>query len=180
MGAKRVIGLDVEDYRRQTAERTAKSETINAKDDDCIEQIRAMTEGRGADVVIDAVGMEARGNIIDKVNSVLHAETGNINCLKQCFSAVRRAGVVSVLGVYATPYHNFPLGQIFDKGIQLKGGQAPAHKYVDRLLEWVLSGKITPNDIISHRLPLSEAAHAYQIFNDKKDDCVKVVLTPGS
>jgi len=93
-------------------------------------------------------------------------------------SAVRRGGVVSVVGVYGMPYDKFPLGQIFDKGISLRFGQAPVQKYIDELLDWVAGRKIKLNDIITHRLPIEEAPHAYDIFKNKKDDCVKVVLKP--
>jgi threonine dehydrogenase-like Zn-dependent dehydrogenase len=93
-------------------------------------------------------------------------------------SAVRRNGTVSVLGVYVGTYDNFPIGQFFDKGIILKGGQAPAHKYIDQLMKYVSEGKVKLDDIITHRLPLSEVEHAYHIFRNKEEDCVKVVLKP--
>ncbi len=83
-----------------------------------------------------------------------------------------------MLGVYGVPYDNFPLGQIFDKGIHMSFGQAPAQKYIDTLIGHLERREIKLDDIISHRLPLSEGAHAYEIFNEKKDNCVKVVLTP--
>jgi S-(hydroxymethyl)glutathione dehydrogenase/alcohol dehydrogenase len=177
-GAKRVIGVDIQDYRLETARRAAQSETINAKNDDPIEAIRSMTEGRGADVCIDAVGMEADRSLSDKLLNVWHAEVGSIKALKTAISAVRRGGQVSVLGVYGVPYDNFPLGQIFDKGIKMAFGQAPVQKYIDELIALLEAGKIKLNDIISHRLPLKDAPHAYEIFSEKKDNCVKVVLTP--
>src|SRR6478609_1657653 len=93
-------------------------------------------------------------------------------------SAVRRVGVVSVLGVYPATYDNFPVGQFFDKGLTLKGGQAPAHKYIDILLNYVKEGKVTLDDIITHRLPLSKIADGYSMFKKKEDNCVKVVLDP--
>jgi len=93
-------------------------------------------------------------------------------------SAVRRGGIVSVLGVYPALYDNFPVGQFFDKGIIMKGGQAPAHKHIDKLLEYVVEGRVKLDDIITHRLPLSEISHAYDIFDKKEDGCVKVVLDP--
>ena len=95
-------------------------------------------------------------------------------------SAVRRGGIVSVLGVYPYNYDNFPIGQFFDKGLILKGGQAPAHKHIDKLLNYVVEGKVKLNDIITHRLPLTEVSHAYDIFKKKEDNCVKVVLDPWS
>jgi S-(hydroxymethyl)glutathione dehydrogenase / alcohol dehydrogenase len=98
--------------------------------------------------------------------------------LKLAISAVRRGGIVSVVGVYGMPYDKFPVGQIFDKGITLRFGQAPVHKYIDELIELVANGKIKLNDIITHRLPIDEATHGYDIFKNKKEDCVKVVLHP--
>jgi S-(hydroxymethyl)glutathione dehydrogenase/alcohol dehydrogenase len=178
-GAKRVIGLDVENYRLQMAKQVCKSEVINAHHDkDAIEKIREMTGGRGADVCIDAVGMEAERSVVDRVASVIHFEKGTINAMKMCFDAVRRGGTVSVVGVYGMPYDNFPISQMFDKGIIFRSGQAPVHNYIDELIQWVTSGKIILNDIITHRLPLSEAEHGYKIFNEKRDNCVKVIMQP--
>ena len=105
-------------------------------------------------------------------------EKGTINALRMCLSAVRRGGTVSVVGVYGYPYDNFPWHQIFDKGLTIRAGQAPAHTYIDELSRWVEDGKIKLDDIITHRLPLSQAAHAYDIFNKKQDNCVKVILKP--
>jgi S-(hydroxymethyl)glutathione dehydrogenase / alcohol dehydrogenase len=177
-GAKRVIGIDLEDYRLEMAQKSAKSETLNLKKVDVIEAIRDMTEGRGADVCIDAVGMEADKSLLDRAASVIHMEKGTINALKMCLSAVRRGGIVSVVGVYGSPYDNFPWYQIFDKGLTLKTGQAPVHKFIDELYDWVQQGKIRLDDIITHTLPLNQASHAYDIFNKKQDNCVKVVLKP--
>ncbi len=178
-GAQRVIALDVEDYRLENSKRLCNTETINAKNkEEAIEKIRELTNGRGADVCIDAVGMEADRSLLDRVASVIHLEKGTINALKMCLSSVRRGGTVSILGVYGNPYDNFPISQIFDKGITIKCGQAPVHKYIDMLMKLVTEGKIVLNDIITHRLPLDQAAHAYDIFNKKEDGCVKVVLHP--
>lgn len=177
-GAGRVIGIDILDYRLEIARRTAKSETINLKEENAIEAIREMTSGRGADVCVDAVGMETDRNVLEKFSNLAHLQAGGINTIDNCISAVRRGGVVSILGVYATSYANFPMGQIFDKGISLRTGQAPVQRYIDELLSLVKDGKVILDDIITHVLPLEEAAHAYNIFCDKKDDCLKVVLKP--
>lgn len=179
-GAGRVIIVDVLDYRLEMAKKAANVETINADKVDVVEVIRSMTNGYGADVCIDAVGMEPERNIIDRVASVVHMEKGSIKVLKNCFSAVRRAGTVTVVGVYGTTYDNFPWSQFFDKGLTLRAGQAPVHKYIDELLMLVRSGKVVLNDIITHRLPLDKAADAYDIFRNKEDNCVKVVLKPGA
>ncbi len=175
-GAKRVIGVDILDYRLSAAQRTANSETVNAEKDDPVQAIRDMTDGRGADVCVDAVGMEAERKLKDKLANIWHVEVGSIKALRAAISAVRRGGWISVLGVYGVPYDKFPLGQIFDKGIHLSFGQAPVQKYIDDLIRYLEEKKIKLDDVISHRLPLAEAPRGYEIFNEKKEDCVKVVL----
>ncbi len=179
-GAARVIIVDTVQYRLDKAKATANCETILWEDGakDVIEQIREMTQGRGSDVVVDAVGFEPDRSLLDRAKAVVNFEKGSVKVLEACMSAVRRGGIVSVLGVYPTTYDNFPIGQFFDKGIIIKGGQAPAHKYIDKLLDYVKQGKVTLDDIITHRLPLTEISHAYDIFKKKEDGCVKVVLDP--
>lgn len=179
-GAARVVIVDTLQYRLDKAALSANCETILWKNsaDDVVQQIREMTEGRGADVCVEAVGFEPDRNIFDHVKSVVNFEKGSIKVLETCMSAVRRSGIVSVLGVYPTTYDNFPFGQFFDKGLTLRGGQAPAHKHIDLLLKYVVEGKVKLDDIITHRLPLSDIAHAYHIFKNKEENCVKVVLDP--
>ncbi len=180
-GASRVIGIDVQPYRLAAARRTAKSETLDAsemKESDIVQAIRDRTDGRGADICVDAVGMEADRSLIDKIKNVIHAEVGSIKVLRTAISAVRRGGWVTVTGVYGVQYDNFPLGQIFDKGIKMRFGQSTPQRDIDELLTWVEQGKIQLDDIITHRLPLTQAPHGYDIFNKREDDCVKVVLTP--
>jgi len=179
-GAGRVVIIDTLQYRLDKAAATANCETIlwNEGAKDVVEQVRAMTEGRGADLCVEAVGFEPDRNVVDRVKAVINLEKGSTKVLEACMSAVRRAGTVSVLGVYPTTYDNFPLGQFFDKGITLRGGQAPAHKHIDKLLSYVVEGKVQLDDIITHRLSLTEIEHAYSIFKKKEDGCVKVVLDP--
>lgn len=179
-GAGKVIVVDVLLYRLDKAQAAAGCETILWKDGakDVVEQIRAMTEGRGADVCVDAVGFEPGRSMLEKAKAVVNLEVGSTKVLEACMSAVRRGGIVSVLGVYPTYYDNFPVGQFFEKAIVLKGGQAPVHKYIDLLLQYIEQGKVKLDDIITHRLALSEAPYAYKIFQEKEEDCVKVVLKP--
>jgi S-(hydroxymethyl)glutathione dehydrogenase/alcohol dehydrogenase len=177
-GAGRVIGIDREEYRLARAREVAKSETINFEKSDPVEAIRSMTGGHGADVCVDAVGMEPHRGTLEKISNVLHAQAGSIDALKLALSAVRRGGVVSVVGVYGTAYDSFPFGQIFDKGLTVRTGQAPVHKYIDELLGLIAGGRLRTDDIITHRLPLSRAPHGYEIFSKRIEDCVKVVLTP--
>ncbi|WP_242926807.1 zinc-dependent alcohol dehydrogenase [Pontibacter vulgaris] len=177
-GAKRVIGVDIQPYRLEMARKSANAETINASEVDAVEVIRDMTGGYGADVCVDAVGMEADRTILEKAMNVVQMEKGSMKVLEKCFDSVRRAGTVTVVGVYGTPYNNFPLHQWFDKGIKLMGGQAWVQRYIDQLISLVQDGKVVLDDIITHNVPLSEAANMYDIFNKKQDNCVKVVLKP--
>ncbi len=177
-GAGRVIVLDREEYRLAKARAVANVEVVDITRGDPIEALRSMTEGRGPDACIDAVGMEAHHNVLEKLSNVFHAQLGSINAFRDCVNSVRRGGTVSVVGVYGTPFDNFPIGQIFDKGLRLAFGQAPVHKYIDELLAAVSEGRVKLDDVISHRLPLTKAGEAYETFNEKKDNCVKVVLKP--
>lgn len=141
-GAKRVIGVDLQPYRLEAARCTANSETINAAETDPVQAIRDLTDGRGADVCVDAVGLEANRTFVDKLSNLIHAQAGSIKALTTAISAVRRGGTVSVVGVYGMSYDNFPLGQIFDKGISIRFGQAPVQTYIDELIGWVAERKI--------------------------------------
>lgn len=179
-GAARVLIIDTQQYRLDKAKLTTGAETLlweNQKD--VVEYIRSISQNRGADVCVDAVGFEPDRDLLDRAKAVINFEKGSAKVLETCFSAVRRGGVVSVVGVYGAYFDNFPVGQWFDKGFTIKGGQAPAHKHLDKLLGYVAEGKVRLDDIITHRLPLSEAPHGYDIFRHKKDNCVKVVLKPG-
>lgn len=177
-GAGRVIGIDTRQYRLDMAGRAAGAETINAKEVDAVEMIRDMTGGYGADVCVDAVGMEADHGFLSKAKNLIQGEVGTMKVLGYCLDAVRRGGTVTVVGVYGSPYDNFPLHQWFDKGIKLRGGQAPVHNYIDHLIDLVAGGKVVLEDIITHNVPLSEASKMYDIFNKREDNCVKVVLKP--
>ncbi|WP_028788994.1 zinc-dependent alcohol dehydrogenase [Terrimonas ferruginea] len=180
-GAGRVIIVDTQQYRLDMAAKAANAETLlweGSSPKDVIEQIRAVTEGRGADVCVEAVGFEPDRSFLDRAKAVINLEKGSPKVIEACMSAVRRGGIVSVLGVYPTTYDNFPLGQFFDKGIIMRGGQAPAHKHIDKLLGYVQEGKVRLDDIITHRLPLSKIADGYSMFKNKEDNCVKVVLDP--
>jgi len=178
--AGKVIIVDTLPYRLDKAKEIADCHTVLWEDDskDVVKQIRDLTEGRGADVCVDAVGFEPDRSLLDRAKAVINLEKGSVKVLEACMSAVRRGGFVSVLGVYPVSYDNFPVGQFFDKGITLKGGQAPAQKYIDTLLQYVVADKVRLDDIITHRLPLSEVAHGYDIFRNKEEDCVKVILDP--
>ena len=178
-GAGRVIGLDVEQYRLDMARETAGPETILVGNhDEPIEHLREMTEGRGPDVCVDAVGMEAHISTLRKAVAAAHMEAGTIDALKMATTAVRRGGTVTIVGVYGTDYDNFPWGQIFDKGLMLRTGQVPVHHYIDHLMNLVRDKKVKLYDVITHIGPIDDAPVYYKVFNDKLFECEKVVLRP--
>lgn len=177
-GAGRVIAIDPLNYRLNKARAVNNVETLNPHEVNVVEAIREMTGGRGADVCVDAVGTEAERSFFDKVKAVVNFEKGTMKVLEQCFEAVRRGGTVTVVGVYGSPYDNFPVHRIFDKGIKMQFGQAPVTNYIDHLLQLIEQGKVILHDIVSHQLPLAQVSHGYDIFKHKEDDCVKVILKP--
>lgn len=177
-GASRVIAIDPLDYRLEKARMVNKVEILNPHKVDVVAAIRDMTGGRGADVCVDAVGFEPERTFMDKVKATINFEKGSIKVLDLCFQAVRRSGTVSIVGVYGSPYDNFPLHRIFDKGLTIKQGQAPVLNYIDHLIDLVKEEKVILDDIITHSLPLSEVAQGYKLFDEKEDDCIKVVLKP--
>jgi len=178
MGAATVIGVDILEYRLRRAREAAGSTVINAADTDPVLAVRELTGGRGADVCIEAIGMEADRSAFEKVSNVLRGQAGTTSTFDKVLSAVRRGGRVSVLGVFGTKYDNVPLGQMLDKGVRIQFGQAPVHNFIDELLDLIVKKEVRADDIISHRLPLDDAPRAYKIFNAKEDECVKVVMNP--
>ncbi|WP_339926314.1 alcohol dehydrogenase catalytic domain-containing protein [uncultured Cyclobacterium sp.] len=177
-GAGRVIAIDPLEYRLKKASDVNHVTTLNPHDVEVVEAIRGMTEGRGADVCVDAVGFEPERTMMDKFKATINFEKGSMKVLDMAFRAVRRGGTVSIVGVYGSTYDNYPLHRVFDKAITIKQGQAPVLNYIDKLITLVEENKVVLDDIISHTLPLSEASKGYEIFDKKEDDCVKVVLKP--
>lgn len=177
-GAKRVIAVDNVGYRLNHAKSYKGVETINFEDhDNTGKYIKEITSG-GADVVLDCVGMESKMNPIEKVETVLKIQGGSKSALEIAAQAVRKCGTVALVGVYGGRYNMFPLGEFFTRNITLKMGQCPAHKYVDPILKLIKEGKFDATDIITHKLKLDEGKHAYEIFDNKLEDCIKVILKP--
>ncbi|HEY8942399.1 MAG TPA: glutathione-dependent formaldehyde dehydrogenase, partial [Cellvibrio sp.] len=133
---------------------------------------------RGVDAAIDAVGFEAKGSTVETVLTNLKVEGSSGAALRQCIAAVRRGGVISVPGVYAGFIHGFLFGDIFEKGLAIRGGQTHVQAHLPTLIEHILRGELNPDIIISHRLRLEEAAEGYRIFNKKEEECRKVILRP--
>jgi S-(hydroxymethyl)glutathione dehydrogenase / alcohol dehydrogenase len=178
-GDVRVIAVDRVPERLEMArDKAGVDEIVDIRGEDPVARIRTLTDGRGADVCIDAVGMEAHQAPLGRVANMLHGQAGTLSALESALRAVRRGGTLSVVGVYGSDYDNFPLGRLFDKGVRLVSGQAPAQVCVDFLLELVADKRVRADDIVTHVLPLSDAPRAYRMFNQKSEGCVKVVLKP--
>lgn len=182
LGAERVIAIDRVPERLQMAGERCKAETINYEHVDVLERLREMTGGQGPDACIDAVGMEAHGTspdaLYDSAKQSLHLTMDRLHALRQAIQACRKGGTVSIAGVYAGFVDKFPLGAAFGKGLALRMGQTHVPAYHGRLLELIQAGRVDPSFLITHRLPLDDAPHAYEIFKRKQDHCVKVVLRP--
>jgi threonine dehydrogenase-like Zn-dependent dehydrogenase len=181
LGAERVIAIDRFPDRLQMAA-DAGAEIINYEEIDSGEALKEMTGGRGPDACIDAVGMEAHGTdalaMFDQIKQVFRVETDRPMVLRQAIVACRKGGTVSVPGVYGGFIDKVPMGAIVNKALTLKSGQTHVHRYLKPLLQRIQNGDIDPTFVITHRLPLSEAPNAYEIFKHKKENCIKVVLKP--
>ena len=181
MGAERVIGIDRFEYRLGMA-RDIGVETINYEQVEVgpLETLKAMTGGRGPDACIDAVGLEAHSPGLqyayDRTKQALKMESDRPIALRECIMAVRNGGIVSVIGAYGGMIDKFPIGVVMNRGLTIKSSQTPVHRYMRPLLELIEGGKIDPSFVITHRLPLADAAKGYDIFLNKEDNCEKVVL----
>lgn len=175
-----IFMVDHHNYRLRFATDTYGTIPINFDigDDDPAEIILEKTDRRGVDAAIDAVGFEAKGSATETLMATLKVEGSSGKALRQCIAAVRRGGVISVPGVYAGMIHGFLFGDIFEKGLTIKAGQTHVQRYLPELLHFIEDGVLNPDVVISHRMPLAEAAAAYHMFDQRHDACRKVVLTP--
>ena len=183
LGAERVIAIDRFPYRLRMARERSGAETINYEDvDDLLDTLKDMTGGRGPDACIDAVGMEGHAPGIegayDRVQQAMMLETDRPVALRQAIMACRSGGTVSVAGVYGGFINKFPMGAIVNRSLTIKSGQTHVHRYMRPLLDRIQNGEIDPSFVITHRMRLDEAPDGYDIFLNKEDDCVKVVLKP--
>ncbi|MGB7442477.1 MAG: zinc-dependent alcohol dehydrogenase [Coleofasciculaceae cyanobacterium] len=182
LGAERVIAIDRIPERLKMAKEQSKAEVLNYEEVDILEALDEMTNGRGPDRCIEAVGMEAHGTdamaLVDKAKQTLGVETGRPIALREAILACRKSGTVSIPGVYGGYVDHVPLGAIVNKALTLRSGQTHVQKYLQPLLERIQNGEIDPSYIITHRLNLEDAPKGYEIFKKKQDDCIKVVLQP--
>ncbi|CAM4236136.1 zinc-dependent alcohol dehydrogenase [Paenibacillus typhae] len=177
-GAARVIAVDHVQYRLNHAKLTNNVEIFNLEEVKDFEvHMKEITRG-GADVVIDCVGLDAKKTVVEKVETALMLQGGSLGAFRIASEVVRKFGTIQLVGVYGLNYNMFPLGHLFERNITLKMGQAPVIHYMPLLYQMIKDGKFDPTDIITHWLPISRAEHAYQVFGEKEEDCIKVILKP--
>ncbi|BCJ87254.1 zinc-dependent alcohol dehydrogenase [Effusibacillus dendaii] len=177
-GAKRVIAVDYVDYRLEHAKRTNKVETVNFEQEQNIgNHLKEITQG-GADVVIDAVGMDGKMTPMEFLATGLHLQGGALGALVIASQAVRKGGTIQITGVYGMRYNGFPLGDLFQRNINIRTGQAPVIHYMPYLYKLIAEGKVDSSDVFTHVLPLDQAKKGYEIFDTKTDGCIKVLLKP--
>ena len=177
LGAGRVIAVDQLDDRLEFARRWADVETVNFRDHgNVVRHLKKLTGMDGADVCIDAVGLEADGSALHAVTGGAMLQAGRPVALGWAIHATKKAGTVSVVGVYGPPWNLVPIGVAMNKGLTLRMAQTNVKRYMPHLLDHVRAGRIDAKGIISHRLPLSAVADGYEMFAKKKDGARKVVL----
>jgi threonine dehydrogenase-like Zn-dependent dehydrogenase len=181
--AGRVIAIDRVPERLAMAEKDGKAETINFDKDEVYDTLQEMTNGRGPDCCIDAVGCEAHASgsvdaVLDKVKTAVMLGTDRAHVLREAILCCRKAGTISVPGAYVGFPDKLPFGAFMNKGLTMKSGQTHMQRYMKPLLKKIEAGEIDPSFVITHRIRLADAPEAYKTFRDKKDGCIKVVLKP--
>jgi threonine dehydrogenase-like Zn-dependent dehydrogenase len=178
-GAGRVIGVDNVAERLSLASKWGVQTLDFSAVDNVRDVILDLTDGRGLDAAIDAVGMEASGSVVGSILQTTKIQLDRATALRECMSAIRRGGTLSISGVYAGPIQAFPLGDLFDMQIQVRMGQANVKRWVDELMP--LLGDDDPlgtEDLKTHELPLDDAPLGYEMFQKKQDGAIKCVLKP--
>jgi threonine dehydrogenase-like Zn-dependent dehydrogenase len=182
MGAGRVIVIDHLEYRLAKARTFAHAETYNLGEyNDIVVHLKKITDGLGADVVIDAVGAEADGNFLQHVSAAkLKLQGGSPIALNWAIDSVRKGGTVAVIGAYGPLFSAVKFGDAFNKGLTLRMNQAPVKRQWPRLLEHIQNGYLKPNDLVTHRIPLEHIAEGYHLFSSKLDGIIKPVIVPNA
>ncbi|MDQ2683959.1 MAG: glutathione-dependent formaldehyde dehydrogenase [Chloroflexota bacterium] len=182
LGAGRVIAIDRFPERLKMAA-DGKAETLNYEEVNIYDALQAMTDGRGPDRAIDAVGTEAHVSgikgLYDKIKQQTRLENDRPHVFREALKCVRKGGTFSVPGVYIGFDDKIPLGTMMNKAITIKTGQTHVPRYSEKLLQTIVDGKIDPSFVVTHVAPLEQGPELYKTFRDKQDGCIKVVLKPG-
>jgi threonine dehydrogenase-like Zn-dependent dehydrogenase len=178
-GAGRVIGVDTVPERLALASRYG-VETVDFSAVDSVKDlVLDLTDGRGMDSAVDAVGMEASGSALGSILQATKLQVDRATALRECIASIRRGGTLSISGVYAGPIPMFPLGDLFDMQIQVRMGQANVRRWVDDIMPLLDDGDpLGTQDLKTHELQLEDAPMGYEMFQKKRDGAIKIVLKP--
>jgi threonine dehydrogenase-like Zn-dependent dehydrogenase len=183
LGADRVIIIDRYDNRLHQAEKYAGAETLNYERQDIAYELRERSGGRGPDVCIEAVGMEAHTPgpqfAYDQLKQQLRLQTDRPAAVRDAIHACRKGGSVFVLGVFAGFVDKFPLGALMNKGLTVRGAQMHGQRYIPMLLDRMARGELVTEYLATHVMPLDKAPEGYRLFKEKLDGCVRSVFVPS-
>jgi threonine dehydrogenase-like Zn-dependent dehydrogenase len=183
-GAERVIVIDRLRERLAQAADIIGTDTINYSTDSVAAELRERTGGRGPDICIEAVGMEADSpgphHLYDQVKQQLRLETDRAVAVREAVHACRKGGGVFVLGVFGGLVDKFPLGAVMNKSLTLRGAQMHGQRYIPEILRLMAAGEVQTAHLATHVMPLERAPEGYRMFKEKEDGCVRAVFRPGS
>ncbi|MGF6768677.1 threonine dehydrogenase-like Zn-dependent dehydrogenase [Paraburkholderia sp. GAS199] len=182
LGAKQVVVIDRVPERLAMA-RAGGAITINFDDESVLDRLKELTNGKGPEKCIDAVGMESHATrsfdaVYDRVKQAVMLETDRPHVLREMIYVCRPAGTLSVPGVYGGLIDKIPFGASMNKGLTWKMGQTHVNRWTDDLLKRIEEGQIDPSFVITHTVSLEDGPRMYKTFRDKEDGCIKVVLKP--
>jgi len=183
LGADRVIAIDRYPERLRKAHVDCSAITIDYTEKNVLDTLKELTGGRGPDSCIDAVGMEAHTPGLeyayDRFKQAMMLESDRPIALREAILACRNGGTVSIAGVYGGFLDKIPFGSVMNRSLQIRTGQTHVQKYLRPLLKRIEDGEIDPSFVVSHRMSLDEAPRGYDMFLNKQDECIKIVLKPG-
>ncbi|WP_028135855.1 zinc-dependent alcohol dehydrogenase [Bradyrhizobium japonicum] len=183
LGANQVIAIDCLPERLSMAE-AGGATTINFETESVLERLQELTDGKGPEKCIDCVGMESHvmaslpDTLLDRAKQMVMAESDRPHVLREMIYVCRPGGIISVAGVYSGLSDMLPMGAFMNKGLTMRTGQTHVNRWTDDLLRRIEDGEIDPSFVITHTVPLEQGPEMYQVFRDKRDSCVKVVLKP--
>jgi threonine dehydrogenase-like Zn-dependent dehydrogenase len=184
LGAERVISIDRVPERLEMAERYAGADVLDYSKTDVAAELRERTGGRGPDVCIEAVGMEAHSTgpmyLYDQLKQQLRLQTDRPIAVREAIYNCRKGGSVFVLGVFGGVVDKFPLGALMNKGLTLRSAQQHGQRYVPMLLDRIAKGELPTGHLATHTMPLSDGPKGYDLFKHKKDGCVRSVFAPST
>jgi threonine dehydrogenase-like Zn-dependent dehydrogenase len=182
LGAKQVIAIDNLPDRLSMAQ-AGGATTINFDDESVLDRLKELTQGKGPEKCIDAVGMESHvtrslDGVYDRVKQAVMLESDRPHVLREMIYVCRPAGILSIPGVYGGLVDKIPLGALMNKGLTVRTGQTHVNRWTDDLLKRIQDGQIDPSFVITHTVDLADGPQMYKTFRDKLDGCIKVVLKP--